>query len=179
MVEDKLLIWKFRRGNTDALGRIYVKYKNELLKLAVCLVKDVNIAEDAVQDVFVKFAQSPEKVGIRGNLKNFLSVCVLNQVRNRRRSIGRRCEYGIEQAQDVTDVASEPHQWAVLSEQMKLVSNAMTQLPDEQREVVALYIQGDMTLRRIAELQDASISTVQGRYRYGIAKLRKLLNGEV
>ena len=179
MIEDKLLIWRFRNGNTDALGRIYVKYKNELLKLAVCLINDVSIAEDAVQDVFVKFAQSPEKVGVRGNLKSFLSVCVLNQVRNRRRSNQRRSECGIEQAQHVVDAASGPHQWAVLSEQMKLVTNAMAHLPDEQREVVALHIQGDMTLRRIAELQNASISTVQGRYRYGITKLRKLLNGEV
>ena len=179
MVEDKLLIWKFRRGNIDALGRIYVKYKNELLKLAVCLIKDVSIAEDAVQDVFVKFAQSPEKVGVRGNLKNFLSVCVLNQVRNRRRSIGRRCECGIEQAQNVVAASRGPSQWAILSEQMKLVSNAMAQLPDEQREIVALYVQGGMTIRRIAEIQDVSISTIQGRYRYGIAKLRKLLNGEV
>jgi DNA-directed RNA polymerase specialized sigma24 family protein len=46
MVEDKLLIWKFKLGNRDALRRIYEKYKNDLLKLAVALLNDVNTAED-------------------------------------------------------------------------------------------------------------------------------------
>jgi DNA-directed RNA polymerase specialized sigma24 family protein len=37
----------------------------------------------------------------------------------------------------------------------------------------------DMTFRRIATLQSASVNTVKGRYRYGIEKLRSLLNGKV
>ena len=48
MLEDTLLIWKFKHGSRDALGRIYAKYRHELLKLAVCLANDVGIAEDAV-----------------------------------------------------------------------------------------------------------------------------------
>ena len=56
---------------------------------------------------------------------------------------------------------------------------ALEQLPYEQREVVTLRMEADMTFRQIAALQQASINTVQGRYRYGLAKLRSLLNGEV
>ena len=56
MVEDRLLIWRFKHGNRDALRRIYQKYKNDLLKLAVALVSDAGVAEDVVQDVFVSFA---------------------------------------------------------------------------------------------------------------------------
>ena len=55
----------------------------------------------------------------------------------------------------------------------------MAQIPYEQREVVNLYTQGDLTFRQIARIQNASINTVQGRYRYGITKLRPLLNGEL
>jgi RNA polymerase sigma-70 factor, ECF subfamily len=55
----------------------------------------------------------------------------------------------------------------------------MAEIPYEQREVVNLYMQGDLTFRQIARMQNASINTVQGRYRYGIAKLRSLLNGEL
>jgi len=36
-----------------------------------------------------------------------------------------------------------------------------------------------LTFKEIARIQDVSISTVQGRYRYGIDKLRSLLNGEL
>jgi DNA-directed RNA polymerase specialized sigma24 family protein len=55
MMEDRILLWKFKRGSRDALRRIYEKYRNDLLKLAIPLVTDVNTAEDVVQDVFVAF----------------------------------------------------------------------------------------------------------------------------
>ena len=55
----------------------------------------------------------------------------------------------------------------------------MADLPDEQREVVLLRLTADMKFRDIAKLQQVSINTVQGRYRYGLDKLRSVLNGEV
>ena len=68
MLEDKLLIWKFKRGNVDALQQIYDKYKGDLLKLGVALTGDVCLAEDVVQDVFVKLAEAHDKISIHGNL---------------------------------------------------------------------------------------------------------------
>ena len=53
MLEDKLLIWKFNRGNKEALQRIYEKYKDDLVTLAAALLHNVSAAEDAVHDVFV------------------------------------------------------------------------------------------------------------------------------
>ena len=72
-----------------------------------------------------------------------------------------------------------PEQWAILGEQLERLRLAMVQLPYEQREVITLHVQSGMTFRSIARRQNASISTVQGRYRYGINKLRSLLNGEL
>jgi RNA polymerase sigma-70 factor (ECF subfamily) len=66
-----------------------------------------------------------------------------------------------------------------MSEQLQILSKAMSQLPTEQREVIALRMQSRMSFRQIAKLQQTSINTTQGRYRYGITKLRSLLNSEV
>ena len=52
---------------------------------------------------------------------------------------------------------------------------ALAQLPYEQREVVVMHFKGGLTFREIAEWQEVSINTVQGRYRYGLDKLRQLL----
>jgi len=60
-----------------------------------------------------------------------------------------------------------------------LLSKAMAQIPYEQREVIGLYMQGGMTFRQIAKVRNASINTIQGRYRYGLNKLRSLLNSQV
>ena len=55
MLQDKLLIWKFNRGDVDALRYIYEKYKDDLVTLAAALLTDVSSAEDVVHDVFVSF----------------------------------------------------------------------------------------------------------------------------
>ncbi len=60
MLEDRLLVFRFRLGDRDALRLLYEKYKNDLLKLAVVLVNDVGLAEDAVQDVFTNLIELPE-----------------------------------------------------------------------------------------------------------------------
>lgn len=52
-------------------------------------------------------------------------------------------------------------------------------LPYEQREVITLRMEANMPFRQIAGMQKTSISTVNARYRYGIEKLRSLLNSEV
>jgi len=53
MLQDKLLIWQFNRGRKEVLQRIYEKYKDDLVTLAVALLNDVSSAEDVVHDVFV------------------------------------------------------------------------------------------------------------------------------
>jgi len=179
MVEDRLLIWKFKLGNRDALRRLYEKYKNDLLKLAVALVNDVSTAEDVVQDVFVNFAQSAAKIQTRGNLKNYLVTCVANRIRNLKRDRQRHEASGIDNSDCLISDLERPEQWAILSEELQLLSNAMAQIPYEQREVVTLYMQGDMTFRQIAKVRNVSVNTIQGRYRYGLNKLRSILNSEV
>ncbi len=179
MMEDKLLIWRFKRGNRDALRRIYDKYHRELLKLAVCLVGEPNTAEDIVQDVFCVFAQSAGRIGLTGSIKGYLITSTVNRVRNCQRDRNRRAEQGLDETHIVTSGQRRPEQWAILSEQLERLAEAMAGLPYEQREVVLLRMQSAMTFRKIANLQQTSVSTVQGRYRYGIEKLRTLLDGEL
>ncbi|MHC4478896.1 MAG: RNA polymerase sigma factor [Planctomycetota bacterium] len=179
ITKDKLLILKFRLGSKDALGQIFEKYKNDLLKLAVALVGDVNCAEDVVQDVFVSFVRSAARIGLSGSLKRYLITSVVNRIRNLKRDLQRHETLSIDGRDCIASDSKRPEQWAILSEELKLLSKAMTQIPYQQREVIALYIQGDMTFRQIANVQNASIKTVQGRYRYGLDKLRSKLNSKV
>ena len=69
MVEDKILIWRFRRGSREALEQIYCKYEALLLTVAAAILGDLAGAEDVVHDVFVTFAQSPDKVRPDGSLQ--------------------------------------------------------------------------------------------------------------
>jgi RNA polymerase sigma-70 factor (ECF subfamily) len=72
-----------------------------------------------------------------------------------------------------------PEPAAVYNERLERISSAITLLPYEQREVVVLHLKGGLMFKQIAGLQKVSVNTVQSRYRYGIDKLRSIVNGEV
>jgi RNA polymerase sigma factor (sigma-70 family) len=177
---DKLLVTRCREGSRDALRRIYEKYRDSLLILAIALSHDVNLAEDAVHDVFVAFAQNIGSFKLTGNLKAYLARCVVNRVRDLMRSrqnqikalnSERTCSKGMD--------LNEPSQLITCNEELRLLSSALAKLPDEQREVIVLHIHGQMRFRIIAKSLGISVNTVKGRYRYGIRKLRSILNSEI
>jgi RNA polymerase sigma-70 factor (ECF subfamily) len=179
MLEDKVLIWKFKCGSSDALCSIYQKYKKDLLKLAAILLNDVSDAEDIVHDVFVSFAQSAEKLKLRGNLKSYLLTCTANRARNWNRSKQQRQTAGLDKAETIVSHSKRPEELIISSEELRRWSDVMGQLPYEQREVVILHLRAGMKFRQIARLQDISVNTIKGRYRYGLDKLRSILNGEM
>jgi RNA polymerase sigma-70 factor (ECF subfamily) len=178
MLEDKLLVWKLRYGNQDALRRIYEKYKNDLLALAIALSNDKSVAEDAVHDVFVSFAQFAGKLQLRNSLKSYLSTCIANRVRDLNRAKPQQTVHLVE-AEVVRTDSNRPERLAMSAEESRQISVAMAQLPYEQREVIILHLQGGMTFKAIARSMDVSINTVQSRYRYGLDKLQSVLDGEV
>lgn len=175
---DKLLVTRCRQGSRDALRRIYEKYRDDLLILAVALSHDVNLAEDTVHDVFVAFAQNVASFKLTGSLKAYLATCVANRVRDlmrKRQSQALNSEQNCPAASDL----SEPSRLVVCNEQLGLLSSALAELPHKQREVIVLHIHGQMRFRVIAKSLGISVNTAKGRYRYGIRKLRSILNSEV
>jgi RNA polymerase sigma-70 factor (ECF subfamily) len=179
MMEDKLLIWKFNRGNRDVLRRIYEKYKDDLVTLAAALLVDVASAEDTVHDVFVSFIKSARKFRLTGSLKGYLATCVANNARNKNKAGQRHGSIGLDQAGPVVSDSNRPEFTVIFGEQLRQVSWALAQIPYEQREVLILHAYTGMKFKAIAARQDVSINTVQGRYRYAVDKLRSLLNSEV
>ena len=178
MLEDRLLIWKFKHGSADALQAIYEKYRGSMLTVAAALCNDVNTAEDVVQDCFVSFARLGRSIRSKGSLKGYLLTSVVNRVRDLHRS-GRHKPGPLEYAETFGSNEPEPPTTAICNEQMQAVRGALEKLPAEQREVVVLYTRGRITFKQIAESLNLTLPTVQSRYRYGLDKLRVLLNGEL
>ncbi len=178
MLEDKLLAWRFKKGSRAALRRIYEKYYDYLLTVATALLHDVTAAEDVVHDSFVKLSESAHLLNPRRSLKWYLVVCVSNRARDELRS-RRHKGAGLGESLSLPNMACGPASAAIRNEEMQIISDALEQLPFEQREVVVLRTRGRMTFKAIAELRQVSAKTVQSRYRYGLDKLKTLLNGQL
>jgi len=82
MLEDQHLLKQLRAADPDALQRIYEKYLDDLLAIAVSLLSDVHAAEDCLHDVFVKLVSDTKGIKVRFNLKGYLICCVANRARD-------------------------------------------------------------------------------------------------
>jgi RNA polymerase sigma-70 factor (ECF subfamily) len=178
MLEDKLLIMKCRRGNKDAMCRIYTKYKDNLLTLARALTGEQAEAEDIVHDVFVSFARIVKQFRLTGSLNGYLATCVSNRARDKIRA-KKRQSITIKSSASGLPVSSGPERRFAETEELIQLRHALTKIPYEQREAVILHLKGGLKFKEIAGQQGVSVSTIHGRYRYGLDKLRSLLNSEV
>ena len=173
MSEDKHLLKLLRHGDNRALRRLYEKYRTDLFTVALSLIHDVHAAEDCLQDVFVRLAESAADMEIRSNLRGYLISSVANRARDRLRQqtkLSHRTEsFGCSAS------ATDPVKVLINREESARIFNTLTRLPYAQREVFVLHVQGEMKFREIAELQNVSIKTVISRYHYGIEKLKALL----
>ena len=178
MLEDKHLVGQLKRGDKEALRRIYEKYKDSLLTIAVSLLHDIGAAEDVLHDVFVSFAGAAGQLQLRGSLRSYLATSVANRVRDRFR---RRKSHVLELSQvgPRRSISVDPEQSAILSEESQLLTEALAKVPLEQREVIILRLKGGMRFKEIADLQGVSLGTVQARYKYGLDRLRTILNGKL
>jgi RNA polymerase sigma-70 factor (ECF subfamily) len=177
MVKDEFLKLRFVCGSQTALEDIYEIYQNDLLTVAIALLNNTHTAEDVLHDVFVRFAESRQSFRFKGNLKSFLLTCVVNRARDVMRS--RQRSETFKASQDCGDLCEHgPYEKVLSTEQSRQVNQALAQLPYEQREVVIMHIKAGLPFKEIARLQEIPWRTVQGRYRYGLDKLRSILNHE-
>jgi RNA polymerase sigma-70 factor (ECF subfamily) len=178
VLEDRFLISELRQGSSEALCRIYEKYRDDLLRLAVSLSNDAAIAEDLVHDVFVSFIRQARQFQLTGSLKSYLATCVAHRARNVNRARHVRKVVPLDEAASSATESQRPDQWIVCSEELRQIAGALALLPDEQREAITLHLQGGMKFREIAEFQRVPLKTALSRYRGGLLKLRALLNSE-
>ena len=177
MLDDELLKFRFKRGDVSVLAAIYDEYGDALLTIAMALLNDHGLAEDVLHDVFVSFAKSVTRFRIHGSLKAYLSKSVINRCRDLMRK--QKHAPTALNATEPEAFHSDPDRRIIFEEESALLSNALMQIPDEQREIVVLKIKTGLKFRQIAAMLNISINTAQARYRYGIDKLRSILNGEL
>jgi RNA polymerase sigma-70 factor (ECF subfamily) len=177
LFQDKQIVRRIRLGEKEALNALYQTHKEDLYLLAYAMLRDGHLAEDVVHDIFVSFVQNVRTLNLKSSLKSYLATSAANRARD----ILRKRKFNPANIDSCPEPSSlgDPAVQAETKELSDKLLGGLASLPPQQSEVILLRVRNDMSFRQIADFQNIEVSTVQGRYRYGLDKLRSMLNGEL
>lgn len=184
-LDDEELMQRLFLRDLAAFRTLYNRYGNLVYSTSLRVVKDVQIAEDMVQEVFLRLWRKPESyLPQKGRFVTWLTSVTRNRAVDEIRSRNRRYRHETaspeEQERDVPDLeAEDPALSAELADQRRLVLAAMKDLPPEQRQAIELAYFGGLTQQEIAERTGQPLGTVKTRIRLGMQKLRAALTPEL
>jgi RNA polymerase sigma-70 factor (ECF subfamily) len=174
-VSDNGLVALCARGDRDALAALYDRYGRAAYSLARRILKDANLAEDAVQEAFLAIWKQAGRFDARRARPStwILSVAHHKAIDIVRRETVRRAD-GEDGLRDVAGDENVPRD-AWLSLQRAHVQEALAQLPDPQREVIELAYFAGFTQSELADRLSEPIGTIKSRTHTALARLRELL----
>lgn len=179
--DDQQLVKSYLKGNEACLEVLISRHKNRVYTAIYMFVRDKYLAEDIFQDTFIKVVESLRA----GNYKEegkFLpwvmrishNLCIdyFRKVK-RKPSIVNNDDFDIF---EVLKFSGDNAEETMIKNQAKAkVKDLISQLPDEQKEVVVLRHYAEMSFKEIANMTGVSINTALGRMRYALINLRKLV----
>jgi RNA polymerase sigma-70 factor (ECF subfamily) len=170
--DDHELCRRLGRGDRAVLALLYDRHGGLCYRAALATCGVPAMAEDAVQEVFVRLARNPDGPAAAANLPAYLLRMAQNaasdQLRDRQRHARQR-----PLADDLPATSVD----GADPDEADQVARALATLPGEQREVVQLRVWEDRSMEEIAALVGVSANTVASRWRYAVDKLSRQLKG--
>lgn len=166
---DGVLIESAKSGDSKAFSSLVLKHQQSLLRLCMRFTSSHDLAEDIVQDTFVKAYRKLSTFEGRSSFKSWLFQIAINTAKNKIRatkdtvnidsiqiSIGAMSADGIEK-QGVRD----------------LIREFVEELPEKQKTALTLRIYDDLSFKEIAEIMECPYDTAKANYRHGLMSIKK------
>ena len=177
--DDSVLITLYRNGNEAAFNLLVDRYHSKVFTTIFLIVKDQDVAEDLLQDVFVKVLHTlnSDKYNEEGKFQPWVMRIAHNLAIDYFRKAKRYPTILLEDGSNLLNSLSfaedSSEEQRIKEETLAFVRNLIDELPEAQKEVVIMRHYLDMSFQEIAEQTGVSINTALGRMRYALNHIRK------
>ncbi|MEQ8362173.1 MAG: sigma-70 family RNA polymerase sigma factor [Cyclobacteriaceae bacterium] len=178
-VSDQDLVALYQNGNEDAFEMLLLRHKSRIYTSIYLIVKDRYVAEDLLQETFIKAINTIKggRYNEEGKFLPWISRIAHNLGIDHFRKNKRHPEIVLEEGSrlfDTMEFAEESFESTQLMKDNKTrLRNFIKELPVEQKQVLIMRHYLQMSFQEIAERTDVSINTALGRMRYALINLRK------
>lgn len=153
----------------ETLCRLMTAYKNDLMRMCCVWLRDTALAEDAVQETFVKAYRTMGSFRGECSEKTWLMRIAVNTCRSMRRSWWSR----MVDRRVTPDMLADLYP-AAMNDDLSLMEDVM-RLPDREKDVILLYYYQSMNVREVAQALGISIGAVSARLKKARTRLRGML----
>jgi RNA polymerase sigma factor (sigma-70 family) len=177
--QDSELIAQYRNGSEAAFDILVDRYQSKVFTTIYLIVKDQDVAEELLQDVFVKVVQTihSDRYSEEGKFQPWLMRIAHNLAIDHFRKAKRYPMILMEDGSNLfnslhfAESSIEDHR--VKEETLELVKKLIEELPEAQKEVLVMRHYLDLSFQEIADQTGVSINTALGRMRDALIHLRK------
>ena len=169
MKADQTLVEEVIQGDRAAFSELVRRHQRDLLRLALRMTRDLEAAEDIVQDAFIKAYQKLDTFEGRSSFKSWLFQIAVNNAKNRLRRM-RPDTLELESLNlSVGPIAHDTLEDRGLHEMLR---EEVERLPERQRMALSLRVFEDLSFKEIAEVMGCPYDTAKANYRHALLKLR-------
>jgi len=172
------LLSRLQKGDEKAFAQLFYAYKDKLHGFVLGITRSEQLAEDLLQDVFLKIWQNRSLVTDVDNFNAYIYSIARNQVIDSLRRFARET-CALDQLAETALFATEEHTPLNKLENKEIlerIHEAIRQLPPQQQKVYILHKEKGLKIEDIAEQMNLSVSTIRNHMMHATSNLRRILS---
>ena len=174
---DIQLIELVKSGERAAFSELVRRHQKALLRLTMRFLRDLESAEDVVQESFLKAYQKLHLFEGRSAFKSWLFQIAINTAKNKLRAR----KQDVVSIDNISLAVNADADTVIEGRDLKIVlKQAIDQLPERQKMALVLRIYEDLSFKEVAEIMKCPYDTAKANYRHALMKLRhKMADGQI
>jgi RNA polymerase sigma-70 factor (ECF subfamily) len=172
---EKILLCRIAGGDENAFRVIYNQYHNKVYNKAFALTRDMAVAEDTIQEIFIKLWINREKIAEINDLNAYLNVLIRNHIYNYFRKLAYHEKYIEHFLLHENQADKNSSDIVIYNELHNKILKAVSLLPPQQKRVYELSRSEGLKLTEIARQLNLSRETVKKHIAEALRKIKNHL----